>query len=160
MVMGKFLVKGLGGASGLFIAGLVPVACASESLRVPADWPGSSGAIVNPNKRPLCNDSVARNTRCWAVDKKIVKSKKGYSGFRLAEKLTVHSVTPNAPAEIAGLMVGDKLVAINSTEVTSENVLALLAGAPDSRLEVSVIRGQTPRTLVWRLANPIHIYIG
>jgi S1-C subfamily serine protease len=60
--------------------------------------------------------------------------------------LVILSVEPDAPAALAGLMVGDVIVAIDGHPVQqSDQVLALLAGDTVGRtLVVELIRGGKP----------------
>jgi predicted metalloprotease with PDZ domain len=67
------------------------------------------------------------------------------TGMLLAEVAgftTIHNIAPNSPAEIAGLMIGDQIIAINSLKVKN-NLLALWNETEQFELEVYTKSGRT-----------------
>ena len=66
-----------------------------------------------------------------------------------ADGALVSEVSPNSPAEKAGLLAGDVIVAINDKEITGEDSLRVVVSelAPGSKASVKVFRNGTPKTL-------------
>ena len=81
-------------------------------------------------------------------------------GEESSDKIQVHSVWPNSPAEKAGILAGDVIKQINDTEITSrqEAHTALDAFQPEQALGIKIVRGEDELTLSADLAGlPLEI---
>lgn len=74
-------------------------------------------------------------------------------GLRPRDGLLVREVEPGSPAEAAGMMVGDLLVAIDGRTVTGPDELADAVDAAPEALSIGLVRGETELTVTARLGG-------
>jgi carboxyl-terminal processing protease len=64
--------------------------------------------------------------------------------------MTISDIYEQSPADKAGLKMGDKLIAIDQKNVagkSAEDILAILQGSPNSKIDIQVSRPGEPKTL-------------
>jgi serine protease Do len=80
--------------------------------------------------------------------------------YGVKEGVTVSSVSPDGPAEKAGLKVGDTIVAINGQKVTDGNDLVnkITAEKPGSKVRITYVRGGKEDSTTVAVADRAKLY--
>jgi serine protease DegS len=86
------------------------------------------------------------------VNGKVTRGQLGFSGNEFAgqDGIVISNITPGSPADLAGLQVGDRLIAIDGVPLTSASAaLDMIAETPPGTLmELQVVRSESTLTIL------------
>lgn len=114
-----------------------------------ATWSDVELAIGSKPEKLLTLE-IRRDDRIQSVQmltESITKYDMGYAGFEAKVLTQVRVVSPDSPAEKAGLKAGDVILAINGQPVFENKFIDFIAKNPEKELEFTILRNDQTLTL-------------